>query len=98
MKSRILTCITAMTLFAALAITVRLRLAAQEGPAVQAEQAQHARYRLVDLGTLGGPASYFSNGADGILNNQETAVGWADTSTPDPYPAFCFNRDCFVSH
>jgi uncharacterized membrane protein len=25
-------------------------------------------------------------------------VGWADTSTPDPYPAFCFNPDCFVSH
>ena len=25
-------------------------------------------------------------------------VGWADTSMPDPYPAFCFNLDCFVSH
>jgi probable HAF family extracellular repeat protein len=59
---------------------------------------QHTRYKLIDLGTLGGPASYFSNGFDGILNHRGTAVGWADTSTPDPDPAFCFNFDCFVSH
>jgi probable HAF family extracellular repeat protein len=98
MKPRVLTCITAMTLFAALAIAVRLRLAAQEQPAVQGADAQHTRYKLIDLGTFGGPASYFSNGFDGILNDQGTAVGWADTSTPDPYPAFCFNPDCFVSH
>jgi probable HAF family extracellular repeat protein len=60
--------------------------------------AQHTRYHLVDLGTFGGPASYFSNGFDGILNNRGTAVGWADTSTPDPHPTFCFDPDCFVSH
>jgi len=60
--------------------------------------AQHHHYKLVDLGTLGGPASYLSNGFDGILNSQGTAVGWADTSTPDPFPLFCFNPDCFASH
>jgi hypothetical protein len=46
MKSRTLTCITTMTLFAALAVPVQL--AAQ----------QHTRYKLVDLGTFGGPSSY----------------------------------------
>ncbi len=85
MKFRTLMCITAMTLFAALAIPGQLT-------------AQHTRYKLIDLGAFGGPASYFVNGSDGILNRQGTAVGWADTSTPDPFPAFCFNPDCFVSH
>jgi probable HAF family extracellular repeat protein len=54
------------------------------------------RYRLVDLGTFGGPASYFPNGFDGILNNHGTAVGGANTSTPDP---FCFPApSCFAEH
>jgi hypothetical protein len=95
MKSRTLTCITTiitMTLFAALAAPIQL--AAQE----QQKNKPRTRYKLIDLGTFGGPASYFSNGADGILNNRGTAAGWADTSTPDPYPAFCYNADCFVSH
>jgi len=48
MKSRILTCISAMALFAALAIPVRHT--AQEQPAVQGGNAEHTRYRLVDLG------------------------------------------------
>ena len=59
---------------------------------------QHHHYKLVDLGTFGGPVSYFSNGNDGIINSQGIAAGWADTSTPDPYSAFCFNPDCFESH
>jgi probable HAF family extracellular repeat protein len=65
-----------------------VRLAAQE----------HHHYKLIDLDTFGGPASYFANLFDGILNNRGTSVGWADTSTPDPSPGFCFNQDCFVSH
>jgi len=66
--------------------------------AVPARAMQHHHYKLIDLGTFGGSASYFSNGFDGILNSQRTSVGWADTATPDPFPAFCFNPDCFVSH
>ena len=60
--------------------------------------AQHRHYKFIDLGTFGGPASYFSNGFDGILNANGAAVGWADTATPDPFPTFCFNPDCYVSH
>jgi probable HAF family extracellular repeat protein len=81
-----------MTLFAALAISVRLP--AQE----QKDGKEHHHYKLIDLGTFGGPASYFQNGFDGILNDKGKAAGWADTTTSDPYPPFCFNFDCFVSH
>jgi probable HAF family extracellular repeat protein len=51
MKSRFLMCTTAMTLFAALAIP--LRLAAQE----QQPMNQLPRYAVIDLGTLGGSLS-----------------------------------------
>ena len=71
---------------------------AAQGGAPQSRPSKHHHYQLVDIGTFGGPASYFSNGFDGILNDQRVAVGWADTSTPDPHPPFCFSPDCFVSH
>lgn len=87
MKSRRLKCITAMTLFAALAIPVRL--AAQK----QKEGKEHHRYKVVDIGTFGGPASFIANdpsgagGASGVLNNRGIVVSGADTSTADPnYP------------
>jgi len=95
MKSNRQSRIAVITLFAALAMPIGL--AAQDDTA-QPKKAQHHHYKLVDLGTFGGPASYFSNGFDGILNSRGTAAGWADTSAPDPYPPFCFNGDCFVSH
>jgi len=57
MKSRTLMCITAMALFAALAIPLQLA-------------AQHTRYTVTDLGTLGGT---FSEG-DGI-NNRGSVEG-----------------------
>jgi probable HAF family extracellular repeat protein len=60
--------------------------------------ARHQKYKLIDLGTLGGPASYLANGADGILNNQGILSGWANTATPDPFPAACASPNCFVTH
>jgi probable HAF family extracellular repeat protein len=88
MKSNLLACITAMTLFFAPAIPL---------------SAQQPRYKLIDMGTLGGPQSYLNSGNDGnnavtVLSNRGVLAGWADTSTPDPFPTFCFNDDCFVSH
>jgi probable HAF family extracellular repeat protein len=96
MKSRILTCITAMALFGVLAIPVRLAAQEQNG---NRRHRQH-RYRFVDMGTLGGLTSYASAGGAGnlILNNRGTVAGSADTSTPDPYAPNCFNVDCFLSH
>jgi probable HAF family extracellular repeat protein len=83
MKPRSPFALTALALISAFALSVPLA-------------AQQARYRLIDLGTFGGPASYFSNGFDGILNNHGAAAGWANTSTPDP---FCFTApNCFATH
>jgi len=96
MKTRTVTCIISIALLAALAIPVGL--SAQEQAPAPVQTKQPPRYKLVDLGTFGGPASYFPNGFDGILNNQGTAVGWADTPTPDPFPTACFDPDCFVAH
>jgi len=82
MKPRSPFALTALALIIAFALSVPLA-------------AQQARYRLIDLGTFGGPASYFNNGYDGILNNHGAAVGWANTSAPDP---FCFMDNCFATH
>jgi probable HAF family extracellular repeat protein len=68
---------------------------------------KHLHYKLIDLGTFGGPFSYLatSNGVTGpgainqVLNNQGTVVGWADTSAVDPFAPTCFNPfppDCFL--
>jgi len=79
---------TAITLFVGLATCVHL-------------QAQEPHYKLIDMATFGGQASYVSgegNGSSRVLNNRGTLTGSADTSTPDPFPGFCFNDDCLVSH
>ena len=85
MKSLRLTCIIAMTLFT-LAIPI----------AVSAQK--HHQYKVVDVGTLGGPNSFHSGGAQ-ILNNRGTFVAFANASTSNPNPG-CFipfnNPDCFV--
>jgi probable HAF family extracellular repeat protein len=66
---------------------------------------KHHHYKLIDIGTFGGPQSYVNPGSGNetgnyamVLNNAGAVAGSADTSTPDPFPAFCFNEDCFVSH
>jgi probable HAF family extracellular repeat protein len=58
--------------------------------------AQSPHYKLIDLGTFGGPNSG-NNSPSVILNNGGTVTGFADTSTPDPYFPNCFG-DCFVQH
>ena len=50
--------------------------------------AQHTRYRLIDLGTFGGPASYLTDPGNGpsflVLSDSGVLVGRSDTSTFDP--------------
>jgi probable HAF family extracellular repeat protein len=65
--------------------------------------AQQPRYKLIDMGTLGGLKSYLNDGNSGtttvtVLNNSGTLAGWAETATPDPFPAFCFADNCQVTH
>jgi len=73
----------------ALAATPPVQLAGQQKP---------SRYRIVEIGTLGGPTNYPSVNRPGyqIISNSGIVAFSADTSTPDP---LCFfNPDCFVSH
>ncbi len=59
---------------------------------------QQPRYRLVDIGTLGGPYSYGPINGNGIplLNNSGVVGSFADTASPDP-TCFLF-PDCFLAH
>jgi len=94
MKSRKWTPVVAMTLFAALAMPVAI--GAQDNSA-QDHKPKHQQYKLIDLGTFGGPDSAVG-GFGTFLNNRGTAVGGADTSIPDPYSPNCFDPECFVQH
>jgi hypothetical protein len=96
-------------LFAALAIPASLAAQDNRKPG---NKDRHHHYKLIDLGTFGGPSSYFNSlhltvvfGFGTVFYNlaqisspQGVFVGFADTSTPDPYPAFCYTPDCFVAH
>src|SRR5215471_5333245 len=61
------------------------------------QQKEHRRYRLVDLGTFGGPSSTSEDQAQ-IVNNRGTVVGGADTAIPDPFAPDCASPSCFVQH
>ena len=82
MKFRTLTCIAAITLFAALAIQVRV--AAQEQQQGNAERPQH--YTVTDLGTLGGT---FSDSAG--IDNRHRIVG-ASTVASGQQHAYIFSK------
>ncbi len=80
---------TFVTLLAALAL-----------PAPLSAQ-QHMRYKLIDLGTLGGPHSYGSVNGDGfqLLNNSGVVTSSAELATPDPNAAYgCANPECLQVH
>jgi probable HAF family extracellular repeat protein len=100
MRSRLPLCFMLLAVLAAL--TIPTRLAAQNN---QENKSKHHHYKLIDMGTLGGPQSYVNAGSGNefgnfalIVNNRGTMTGSADTFTPDPFPGFCSNDDCFVSH
>jgi uncharacterized membrane protein len=64
---------------------------------VRAAEQEHHHYKLIDVGTLGGPNSYFTNITPGrSLNNHGSATRSADTSVALSSP-FCF-YDCFAIH
>jgi probable HAF family extracellular repeat protein len=86
MKSRELICAAAV-LFAIMAISPQL--------AAQDERAKHHHYKLIDVGTFGGPGGGIENPASPSLNNRGMLVGVSDSSIPDPFSPDCF-LDCFV--
>src|SRR5262252_1775435 len=80
MRARLFAIPTALTLFAALGVPVRL--IAQDATE-SSKKTQHLHYKLIDMGTLGGPQSYLNDGNGGnnavnVLNNHGTLASWAD--------------------
>jgi hypothetical protein len=87
MKSRFLIHTVSISFLATLVIDVQL--AGQDKPG-------HHHYKLIDLGTLGGPSAYKSVNAPGyqILNNAGAVSFGADTPLRDPNaPNFCYEPD-----
>src|SRR5260370_40073689 len=84
--------VVAVTLFTTLAMLAGVTA---QNAAAQQTTAKHHHYRLIDVGTFGGPNSLFSNPDSRAINNRGTATGAADTSIPDPYSPNCF-FDCSV--
>src|SRR5580704_16751897 len=56
-------------------------------------------YLVKDMGTFGGPNSYFfSAPVVESVNHQGTVAGGADTGLSDPYAPNCFVSDCHIVH
>jgi probable HAF family extracellular repeat protein len=92
MKLRGVTRLCGIGLFAGLmAITITT---AQEAK----PKAKHHRYKVVDVGTFGGPNAdtLVPPPAAQILTNNGIFVGTGETKLPDPFPSACFNPDCFL--
>jgi probable HAF family extracellular repeat protein len=86
-------------------IAVGATVALLVGSALAASVAanEHHRYKLIDIGTLGGLTSYEDVNGPGnqLLNNAGIVTSFADTAIPDPRastPNLCYNPDCFLSH
>jgi len=60
--------------------------------------AQQPRYKLIDLGTFGGPSDIVDGPTVPIISSNGTYAGAAETSIPDPFAPFCQNGDCLVQH
>ena len=80
-------------------------LFALANPASGAAAQKHHHYKVIDIGTFGGPQSYVNPGSGNetgnyarVLNNRGSVTGWAEFSIPDPFPAFCFSDDCVTDH
>lgn len=67
-------------------------------PRITAQQKLEPRYKLIDLGTFGGPHSAVGGSQTVDVTNTRSVAGGADTLIPDPYAPECFNRRCFVEH
>ena len=94
MSSRSLNFLAFLSTLAALALPGKLGAQQQQG-----QDATPLRYKLIDLGTFGGPNSFFAGPQPPApnVNNKGLAIGGAETPALDPYYPNCF-IDCFVSH
>jgi probable HAF family extracellular repeat protein len=64
----------------------------------QQNNIQRPRYQLIEIGTFGGPNSYY-NGGTPVVTNSGLLTGAANTPATDPYAPDClFDGACFVQH
>src|SRR5436305_7770858 len=85
---------TAIALFVTVAAPTRL--AAQKQPD---RPKGHTWYTIKDLGTLGGPSSFFSTSPiEPFVDNGGIVVGEADTREFEPLAPNCLNPDCHARH
>jgi probable HAF family extracellular repeat protein len=68
---------------------------ASQSPISAQELPKHHQYKLIDVGTFGGPGGGFENPSSPVLNNSGMLVGYSDTAIPDPFSPNCF-LDCYV--
>src|SRR5215469_3262904 len=81
-----------LILFSALAVPISL--AAQD----HANKPRHHHYKLIDLGTFGGPTSSTQDELQ-VLNHRGMVAGTADTSVPNhPNSCFPFCGGAFIAH
>ena len=65
---------------------------------------KHHHYKVVDLGTLGGPQSFLNEGgppnypSTSVLASSGAVTGISDTTTPDPFNPLCYGPDCDVMY
>jgi probable HAF family extracellular repeat protein len=78
-----------------LALSLAIPAMAQSGAA------RHHQYKLIEVGTFGGPDSTYDGGPGGsilrYLNHHGAAAGVAATSVTDPFAPNCW-YDCYVDH
>lgn len=89
-------------------ITISAASASVANSIAQDADVQHHHYKLIDIGTFGGPQSFFDDlhlgdnygfntifyGFSQVLNGKGMLVGFADTATSDPYASD--PRFCYV--
>ena len=81
-----------------LAAVAMPRLLPAQNTVNQNHNTKHHHYKLINIGTLGGPNSFFGVGGDvtKTINSRGTAIAQADTSIPDPFSMVGF--DFLVNH
>ena len=80
-----------------LVLTASAHLVGQQTTAAQGQNKLPLRYKLIDLGTLGGPNSSEGNTVP-IVNNQGAVTGGSDTLLTDPncvFPPNCLDQHAF---
>jgi len=86
---------TIILLFAAMAIPLD---AFAQGTAAANQTSQVHHYKLIDMGTLGGPTSFLGWPSGRSINSHGTAIAEAETAIGDPYAPFCLQPpDCLVN-